>query len=233
MKTTSTSDSGQVVLSASGAAAAASSTTTFVHELNQNPDPHSLAVVEISGTFTSPTFKADVLIAGVWGPARFKSRGTGAVYNGSTTPSDSTTAAFLVDTKGATKLRVYNSAGTITSMVVGVVSGTAAELGGPFTEPTVTQASTGFTYTQTYSTATTTVPAATTHTITDSTAGTPSTTALTALTSGSVYATDVASIRNNFATLAAEQALANADSLVLKKLITSLIDNLQAAGLAS
>lgn len=88
-------------------------------------------------------------------------------------------------------------------------------------------------FTQTYSTAAASVPAATTHAITDSSAGTASTTAIAALADGSTYANDVAALRNNLATLAAEDALLKADLLALKKCVNSLIDLLQAAGLAS
>lgn len=88
-------------------------------------------------------------------------------------------------------------------------------------------------YTQTYSTAAVTVPAATTHAITDSSAGTASTTAIAALADGTTYATDVAALRNNLATLAAEDELLKADLLALKKVVNSLIDLLQANGLAS
>lgn len=91
----------------------------------------------------------------------------------------------------------------------------------------------GTAFTQTYSTAAATNPAVTTNTITDSSAGTPSTSAIAALADGTTYATDVAAIRNNFATLAAELALTKADLLATKKLCNSLIDVLQAAGIAS
>ena len=88
------------------------------------------------------------------------------------------------------------------------------------------------TFTQTYSTTATTVPAATTNAIADNSAGTASTTAIVALADGTTYATDVAAIRNNFATLAAETTALKADVLALKKLISQLIDILQANGLA-
>lgn len=95
---------------------------------------------------------------------------------------------------------------------------------------TGTGLATGTTYTQTYSTAAATNPAVTSNTITDNSAGTPSTSAIAALADGTTYATDVAAIRNNFATLAAELALVKADLLAVKKLQNQVIDDLQAAG---
>lgn len=87
-------------------------------------------------------------------------------------------------------------------------------------------------YTQTYSTADRTVAAVTSHTITDNSAGTPSTSAIAALADGTTYATDVAAIRNNFATLAAELALVKADLLAMKKNDNAIIDDLQAKGIS-
>lgn len=89
----------------------------------------------------------------------------------------------------------------------------------------------GTAITQTYSTAAATNPAVTSHTITDNSAGTPSTTAIAALSDGTTYANDVAAIRNNFATLAAELALVKADLLAMKKLDNQIIDDLQSAGI--
>jgi hypothetical protein len=85
-------------------------------------------------------------------------------------------------------------------------------------------------YTQTYSTADKTHANPTAATLTDNTAGTANTT-LEALTSGSVYATDVAAIRNNFADLAAMVNKNTADMLDVKQIINSVIDDLQALGL--
>lgn len=268
MKTTTTGDTGNSALTASGSAAAVNSSTTFVHSIPQNPVPHAVASVAIGGTFTGATLKIDVLgpSGSLWVPARFVKRNTGAGLTGSDTPTNSTNAGYLVDVRGASKIRVYNSAGTITSMGVEISSGTADEFGGTL-EVSDTQSSLyaavladgssitnsanatgtyiwgasdkgGFfgatpvvmqsTYTQTYSTAATTVPAATTHTITDSTGGTPSTSALVAI-SGTYTQSEV---RNNFATLAAEDALLAADILALKKVVNKIIDDLQAYGLA-
>lgn len=86
-------------------------------------------------------------------------------------------------------------------------------------------------YTQTYSTATRTVSNLTSATLTDNTTGTANTT-LEALTSGSVYATDVGAIRNNFADLAAQCNALRVDLENVKQVQSSLIDDLQAYGLA-
>lgn len=84
------------------------------------------------------------------------------------------------------------------------------------------------TYTQTYATAAATVPAATTHAITDSSGGTPSTTAIAAI--GGTY--NQAEVRNAVATLAAEAELTKADIVAVKKLVNQIIDDLQLQGLA-
>ena len=84
-------------------------------------------------------------------------------------------------------------------------------------------------YTQTYSTADKTHATPTAATLTDNSAGTPTTT-LEALTSGTVYATDVAAIRNNFADLAAMVNKNTADHLDLAQLVNSIIDDFQAYG---
>lgn len=321
MKTTTTSDPGNAVLSASGAAAAVNSTTTFVHDVPQLPEPHGQARVNVGGTFTGATTKVDGLSPGgtLWIPLLLVSA-AGARSVGSDTPTDSTNTSWVTDIRGFSKIRVYNSAGTITSMNVEVTTGTESEFGGPIASlvsTTVNSYSAGVTFsggtgvntvsipdnlasawavvegsnkyieaittnssekvkfykgltlldgitvtnsanttgtslwgasdkgaffgatpvvkqatfTQTYSTTGTTVANATTHAITDSTAGTPSTTALAALADGTTYATDVAAIRNNFATLGAEAELTKADVVALKKNVTSLIDALQAYGL--
>lgn len=111
-------------------------------------------------------------------------------------------------------------------------------------------------FTQTYSTASHTVPADTSNTITDSSGGTASTTAIAAQavtvaanacaggatpTAAEVdtavdgletaIGTQLTVIRNNTATLAAELALAKADALATKKALNGLIDDLQAYGL--
>lgn len=96
------------------------------------------------------------------------------------------------------------------------------------TPPLVKQAA----YTQTYSTATRTVAAPTAATLADNSAGAIDAT-LEALVSGTIYATDAASIRNNFADLTAMVNKLTADQLVLIKLVTSLIDDQQANQLAA
>lgn len=90
----------------------------------------------------------------------------------------------------------------------------------------------GATYTQTYSTTATTVPAATSHAITDSSGGSASTSAIAAITTGGAAA-DQAPTRNAIATLAAEAELVKADLLVVKKLVNQIIDDLQAAGISA
>lgn len=84
------------------------------------------------------------------------------------------------------------------------------------------------TFTQTYSTVDTTVPAITSHTITDSSGGSASTSAIAAI--GGTYSQS--EVANAVATLAAELALAKADLLQNRKLIGKLIDVLQANGWA-
>jgi hypothetical protein len=81
-------------------------------------------------------------------------------------------------------------------------------------------------YTQTYSTATRTQTAPTAATLTDSTGGTANTT-LAAVEATYTQAT----IRNNFADLAAMVNKNTADTLVLAKLIVQIIDDLQGYGL--
>lgn len=83
-------------------------------------------------------------------------------------------------------------------------------------------------YTQTYTTAAKTVPAATAATLTDSTGGTADTT-LAAVEATYTQAT----VRNNFADLAAMVNKLTADDLAIKKVINSLVDDLQALGLIS
>ena len=85
--------------------------------------------------------------------------------------------------------------------------------------------------TQTYSTTATTVPADTSHTISDGSGGVVSTSAIGAITGGGSGCEDAT--KNAVATLAAELALTKADALVTKKLVNEIIDVLQAAGLLS
>ena len=88
----------------------------------------------------------------------------------------------------------------------------------------------GTTFTQTYSTATATHSDLTSSTLTDSSAGTPATT-ITALSDGSTYANDVASLRNNLASLATEINALRVDLVNAKGVINSLVDALQAKGI--
>lgn len=89
----------------------------------------------------------------------------------------------------------------------------------------------GVAFTQTYSTASATVPADTSHAITDSSGGTPSTTAIAAITGGGAGCENAT--KNAVATLAAELALAKADALATKKIVNKLIDALQAVGIVT
>lgn len=94
----------------------------------------------------------------------------------------------------------------------------------------LTVAGTPSEYTQTYETADRTHDEPTATELTDSTAGTPATT-LEALADGTTYGDDVASIRNNFASLAASNNAIIADLADVKQLVNAIIDDLQAAGL--
>lgn len=85
-------------------------------------------------------------------------------------------------------------------------------------------------YTQTYATADKTHAAATAATLTDNSGGSANST-LEALASGTVYATDVGAIRNNFADLAAQHNALLVDVIDVKQLVNALIDDLQALGL--
>ena len=84
----------------------------------------------------------------------------------------------------------------------------------------------GAAFTQTYSTATRTVPAATAETLTDNSGGTADTT-LAAVEATYTQAT----IRNNFADLAAMVNKLTADDLTIKQAINAIVDRLQALGL--
>ena len=116
--------------------------------------------------------------------------------------------------------------GTSTGTRIG--TGTTQKIGFYNATPIVQPAA----YTQTYSTADRTHGTPTAGTLTDNSGGTANTT-LEALTSGTVYATDVGAIRNNFADLAAMCNKLTADHLDLAQLVNSLIDDHQALGLAS
>lgn len=87
-------------------------------------------------------------------------------------------------------------------------------------------------YTQTYSTSTKTHSNLTAVSLTDNTAGVADST-LEALVSGSVYATDADSIRNNLADLAAQHNALLADLTNLKRVVNAVIDDLQTLGLVS
>jgi hypothetical protein len=146
-----------------------------------------------------------------------------------TTPNGSTTmatvAAFISDRITLTDGVNIAVSGT-TGTKIGIA--TTQKLGFWNATPVVQPSA----YTQTYSTASKTHPNATAATLTDNTAGTADTT-LEALTSGTIYATDVAAIRNNFADLAAMVNKDTADILDLKKVVNQIIDDLQSVGILS
>lgn len=136
--------------------------------------------------------------------------------------------------RGALTLRRYSATDWA------IIGRTFATTGGGAVVPS------GVTFTQTYSTSSTTVPADTSHAITDSTGGTPSTTAL-ALLASSVTGVDgtgsnaaskanvdsaLVIIKNSLSTLAAELALCKADALATKKALNAVIDALQLSALA-
>lgn len=313
MKITSTHDTGNSPLTASGAAVAVNSATTFVHEISQSPDPHSQARINVGGTFTGSTLKADGLSPSgtLWIPLLLVSN-AGTRNYGSDTPADSTNTSWTADIRGFGKIRVYNSAGTITSMTVEVVTGTQAEFGGTLSSITTTSGSAftggnsftggtgvnitsfpdnlasgwslnegsnkyveaistngseqwkiykntvwvdgitvvnsanttgtsiwgasdkgGFfgatpvvkqaTFTQTYSTASATVAADTSHTITDSTGGSVSTTALAALTVNSTLTDSTGgSASTTLASVGAGASYLQADQVAIKNALASL-----------
>lgn len=115
------------------------------------------------------------------------------------------------------------------------VSGTTELNGNVTLKGTIAPASGLVTYTQTYSTASATMPAATSHTITDSTGGSVSTSALAAMTgvdgAGS-NAAPLTTTKDSISTLAAELVLVKADLVACKQVVNKLIDTLQALGLA-
>lgn len=87
-------------------------------------------------------------------------------------------------------------------------------------------------YTLTYSTTAKSSPAATTHTMTDSTTGVASTSVYAAVTNAAnAGSADVGPVKNNFASMAAEIALLEADLLATRKLLNSVITDLQTLGL--
>jgi hypothetical protein len=114
-------------------------------------------------------------------------------------------------------------AGSTTGLKIGTA--TTQKIGIWNTTPVVQPSA----YTQTYATADKTHANATAADLTDQSAGTPATT-ITALADGTTYANDVASIRNNFASLADQHDKLLVDVLDLKQLVNSVIDDFQAIG---
>lgn len=110
------------------------------------------------------------------------------------------------------------------------VSGALAHTGTTLGLFGVTPATRPAAITQTYATADRTHANPTAVAVTDNSAGSANTT-LEALVSGTVYATDVAAIRNNFADLAAQHNAVVADIADVKQLLNSVVDDLQSLGL--
>lgn len=141
------------------------------------------------------------------------------------TSDNSLTTRLTIDVTGITPQDGLNLIlGTSTGMKIGTA--TTQKLGFYNATPIVQPSA----YTQTYSTADKTHANLTSATLTDNSAGTGNTT-IEALTSGTVYATDVAAIRNNFADLAKSDNAIIVDLTDLKQLVNSLIDDLQTLGL--
>lgn len=138
---------------------------------------------------------------------------------------------------------------------IGILAGIDPDSGNPvvFVSPLIVKMltvlpNTGITFTQTYSTASATVAAVTSHSITDNSTGSASTSSLAAVTNPDLSAwngsTDptstqatainaaITALKNNISTLAAEQALVKADLLAAKQNDNKIIDTLQAADLA-
>lgn len=127
-----------------------------------------------------------------------------------------TTGLTLTDVNVVLSATTGTKIGTATTQKLGFYNAT------PIVQPSA--------YTQTYSTADKTHANLTSATLTDSSAGTPATT-ITALSDGTTYANDVASLRNNLASLAAQNNALRVDLVDAKGVINSIIDDLQALGL--
>lgn len=195
------------------------------------------------GTFTAPTV---VTTGDVLGNIDFNGRGTSAWLVGARIEG-SCTGTVGTYMPGQLKFSTTNATGTVTlamtidsaqditlaeatDLIIGTATGTKVGTGAtqkigfygatPIVRPSA--------YTQTYSTASKTVPALTSATLTDNTGGTATTT-LAAIEATYTQAT----IRNALASLASQINKLNADVLADKKVITALIDDLQALGFTS
>lgn len=140
--------------------------------------------------------------------------------------------SVVVPAIGGNKTIVFNQANDVL-----LVKGATA------TKWKILSAPAGAAMTQTFATADRTIPAVTSHAITDSSGGTASTSAIAAM-AASVTGVDgtgsnaaskanvdsqLVIVRNNIATLAAELALTKADLLADKKNLNAVIDSLQLA----
>ncbi len=144
---------------------------------------------------------------------------------------------FGVVTGGANRITFGNAVMTFSDAVdiafnattgTKIGTGSTQKLGFYGATPVVRQGG----YTQTFATADKTHAARTATALTDNTAGTANST-LEALTSGSVYATDVAAIRNNFADLAAMVNKVIVDLADTAGVVNAVVDDLQAYGLTT
>ena len=111
---------------------ATGSSGAYTHAVNTSgPDTH--AIVALSGTFTGTTAVVEGRIYGssVWVGLRMGDVKTGTVSNGSVAVTDSTTTVWRVALAGFDAVRVYASAGTLTSVTATVTSGETEDFGGP------------------------------------------------------------------------------------------------------
>jgi hypothetical protein len=153
-----------------------------------------------------------------------------ALTGGTTANIGIRNAASLVQSGAST----FTAAVNITDVNVVLGTATGTQFGTATSQKLAFYGSTaviqGSAFTQTYSTASHTHSNPTAATLTDNSGGTANTT-LEALTSGAVYATDVAAIRNNFADLAAMCNKLTADLLVVRNVLNAVIDDQQRLGL--
>lgn len=144
-------------------------------------------------------------------------------------------SASTLSTAGAAGVTLAGTGGlTITDVDVVLSATTGTKIGTATTQKlgfyNATPVDQPGAYTQTYSTADKTHAALTSATLTDNSAGSANTT-IEALTDGTTWANDVASVRNNFADLAASNNAIIADLTDVKQLVNAVIDDLQELGL--
>lgn len=105
--------------------------------------PVTMAVIAVSGTYTSPTVVVEKKLRGgsAWLPCAMQDEKTRAVGSGSAAVTTDTTTSWRVDLAGAGSVRVYCSAGTGLTMAVEIATGAVEEFGGPI--PAVYTAASG------------------------------------------------------------------------------------------